>query len=105
MTISGSEPSASPLTADSAEFEVVLVTDESVDYRYAAMCPALPGCVSDGRTRDEALEMIQEAVELYLHDLGPHQNLPAQPVDTDTLVGEYVAAGFPVEMVNIQVRR
>ena len=105
MTISGSEPSASPLTADSAEFEVVLVTDESVDYRYAVMCPALPGCVSDGRTRDEALEMIQEAVELYLHDLGPHQNLPAQPVSTDTLVGEYAAAGFPVEMVKIQVRR
>jgi predicted RNase H-like HicB family nuclease len=105
MTISGSEPSASPLTTDSAQFEVVLVTDDSVDYRYAAMCPALPGCVSDGRTRDEALGMIKEAVELYLKDLGSHQNLPEQPLSTDTLIGEYVAAGFPVEMVKIQVRR
>ena len=105
MTISGSEPSASPLTADSAEFEVVLVTDDSVDYRYAAMCPALPGCVSDGRTRDEALRMIQEAVELYLEDLGSHQDLPEQPLSTDTLVGEYAAAGFSVETIKIQARR
>lgn len=105
MTISGSEPSVSPLSANNAQFEVVLVTDDSVDYRYAAMCPALPGCVSEGRTRDEALRMIKEAVELYLEDLGSHQDLPEQPLSTDTLVGEYAAAGFPVETVKIQARR
>ncbi|MBD0330451.1 MAG: type II toxin-antitoxin system HicB family antitoxin [Thermoleophilia bacterium] len=31
-----------------------------------AECPALPGCVSQGRTRDEALENIQEAIEGWL---------------------------------------
>ncbi|MCA1567563.1 MAG: type II toxin-antitoxin system HicB family antitoxin [Acidobacteria bacterium] len=30
-----------------------------------AEVPSLPGCVSQGRTRDEALANIQEAVALY----------------------------------------
>ena len=28
--------------------------------------PALPGCISEGETRDEALTNIREAIELYL---------------------------------------
>jgi predicted RNase H-like HicB family nuclease len=31
-----------------------------------AECPALPGCVSQGRTRDTALENIREAIALCL---------------------------------------
>ena len=31
-----------------------------------AECPALPGCISQGRTREEALENIREAIELCL---------------------------------------
>ena len=31
-----------------------------------AECPALPGCVSQGRTREEALENIQAAIELSI---------------------------------------
>lgn len=36
---------------------------------YVALCPALPGCVSQGRTRDEALSNIREAAEVYLEAL------------------------------------
>ena len=36
---------------------------------FVASAPALPGCVSQGDTRDEALANIREAVELYLEDL------------------------------------
>ena len=32
-------------------------------------CPALPGLVTFGRTRDEALAMAREAVELYLESV------------------------------------
>ena len=32
-------------------------------------CPALPGCWSQGRTRQEALANIREAIELYIESL------------------------------------
>ena len=35
-------------------------------------CPALPGCISQGNTRTEATENIQEAVEGYLKRLAKH---------------------------------
>ena len=43
---------------------VVLETDE--DGWVVARCPTLPGCHSQGRTRDEALANIREAVTDYL---------------------------------------
>jgi predicted RNase H-like HicB family nuclease len=48
-------------------FKVVIERDE--DGRWAAECPALPGCATDGATHDEALKNIQEAVEAYVADL------------------------------------
>ena len=33
---------------------------------YTVTCPALPGCVSEGDTRDEAIKNIREAIRLYL---------------------------------------
>lgn len=33
---------------------------------YIAECPAIPGCISQGRTREEAIANIQEAIELCL---------------------------------------
>ena len=35
--------------------------------------PSLPGCISEGKTRDEALANIREAIELHL-----------EPVEDDT---------------------
>jgi predicted RNase H-like HicB family nuclease len=32
-------------------------------------CPSLPGCISQGKTYDEALANIKEAIELYIEDL------------------------------------
>ena len=37
-------------------------------WRYIASVPALPGCVSQGDTRPEALNNIREAIELYVED-------------------------------------
>ena len=105
MTSYGSGPSAAPLAAGFVDFEVLLILDASVEYRYAALCPALPGCVSDGRTRHEALEMIKDAINLYLADLESDQPPPVQPDAVDAVVGQYVAAGLTVETVRIKIPR
>lgn len=49
-------------------FEVVLTFDprEKGPYKYTVDVPALPGCFSEGRTREEALENIREAIALIL---------------------------------------
>jgi predicted RNase H-like HicB family nuclease len=55
-----------------------LVTLEIGEDGYlVAECPALPGCVSQGRTREEALANIQEAIVLGLESRRAH-GLPAQ---------------------------
>ena len=46
------------------EFTAVIERDE--DGRYLAICPALPGCYTEGETLDEARENIREAIELNL---------------------------------------
>ena len=33
---------------------------------YTAIVPSLPGCISEGDTKEEALKNIREAIELYL---------------------------------------
>ena len=46
----------------------VLVYPGEDDY-WVASCPSLPGCHSQGKTRDEALENIKEAIDLYIEVL------------------------------------
>jgi predicted RNase H-like HicB family nuclease len=47
-------------------FTVVL--EQEPDEGFVASVPALPGCVSQGDTREDALRSIREAIELYLED-------------------------------------
>ncbi|HYW98598.1 MAG TPA: type II toxin-antitoxin system HicB family antitoxin [Candidatus Elarobacter sp.] len=46
----------------------VILQRES-DGGYVAVVPSLPGCVSQGDTREEALKNIEEAAELYIEDV------------------------------------
>lgn len=39
---------------------------------YVAECPALPGCISQGKTRAQARKNITEAIEGYLTSLKKH---------------------------------
>ena len=50
------------------EYRVVLEPDQE-DSGYVAHCPALPGCCSQGDTKEEALENIKEAIEAYIESL------------------------------------
>ena len=52
------------------KYRVYLEPDE--DGMFVATCPALPGCISQGRTRVEATENIREAIEGYLKSLRKH---------------------------------
>lgn len=36
---------------------------------WVAECPSLPGCISQGQTRTEAVENIREAIDLYIEVL------------------------------------
>ena len=43
-----------------------VVLEPSEDGGYTVFVPALPGCISEGETKEEALRNIREAIELYL---------------------------------------
>ena len=43
-----------------------VILEPSDDGGYTVYVPALPGCLSEGDTKEEALKNIREAIELYL---------------------------------------
>ena len=49
-----------------------VVLEPSEEGGFTVYVPSLPGCISEGRTEDEAMANIREAIELYL-----------EPVDDD----------------------
>ena len=51
-------------------FRVLIESDE--DGVFVATCPSLPGCVSQGQTRTEALHNIRDAMRGYLVSLDRH---------------------------------
>jgi predicted RNase H-like HicB family nuclease len=52
------------------KYRVLIETDE--DGAFSAQVPSLPGCISQGKTREEALKNVKEAVTLYLESLSEH---------------------------------
>ena len=59
-----------PENQEVKQFAVTLEYDE--DGFYVSSCPALPGCHSQGRTRDEALNNIAQAIRGYLASMQKH---------------------------------
>lgn len=53
---------------------------------FGAYVPDLPGCVAAGSTREEAMQLIREAIELHLEDL-QEQGLG---IPTPSSSGEFV---------------
>ena len=52
---------------------------------YVAEVPALPGCISQGRTRSEAVSNIKEAIRAYLESLHAHSE-PVPPSISEEIV-------------------
>ena len=53
---------------------IKVILEPSEEGGYTAIVPALPGCVSEGNTREEALKNIREAIELYLEQVEDDAN-------------------------------
>ena len=47
----------------------VLLMPDAEEGGYTVTVPALPGCVTEGDTLDEALVMAKDAIRLYLEDV------------------------------------
>lgn len=63
------------------KYRVLIEQDE--DGVFVVQVPALPGCISQGRTRDEALSNVQEAIEAYLESLRAHDEPIPPPIDEE----------------------
>lgn len=57
-------------------YRVLIEQDE--DGVFVAECPSLPGCVSQGATRDEAVANMKDAIAGYIESLRQH-NEPIPP--------------------------
>jgi predicted RNase H-like HicB family nuclease len=66
---------------------VLLYTDE--DGMWVAECPSLPGCNSGGKTREEAIANIRDAISLWIEDAEAH--------------GEAIPEDIPVEVLQLAV--
>jgi antitoxin HicB len=71
------------------DFEVFLETDAEYG-GYVAVCPSIQGCYSQGKTVDEALANIREAIELCLEDMESRGDKIPNP--NNVLIGSVVIA-------------
>lgn len=65
------------------KYRVLLEQDE--DGVYVAEVPSLPGCISQGSTREHAIRNIKEAIHGYIESLEEHGE-PVPPQITEEIV-------------------
>jgi len=62
-----------------------IIIEQDEDGMFISECPTLPGCISQGNTRKEALENIKDAIKGYLESLKKH-NEPIPPTINEEVV-------------------
>jgi predicted RNase H-like HicB family nuclease len=65
------------------KYRILIEKDE--DGIFVVEVPSLPGCFSQGRTRQEAIDNAKEAIAAYLESLAAHDE-PIPPPITEELV-------------------
>ena len=65
------------------KYRIIIEQDE--DGMYIAECPTLPGCISQGKTREEVLVNIRDAIKGYLESLQKHDE-PIPPSIEEEIV-------------------
>jgi predicted RNase H-like HicB family nuclease len=68
-----------------------LVVLEQESASFGAYVPDLPGCVAAAETRDEALRLIREAIELHIQDLKQSGQAIPPPSSTGELIVVHAA--------------
>jgi antitoxin HicB len=66
-----------------SKYRVIIEPDE--DGVYVVEVPSLPGCISQGQTRAEAIDNIKEAISVYLESLDAHGD-PVPPEISEEIV-------------------
>ena len=68
---------------DKMKFRIIIEQDESGIY--VVECPTLPGCISQGKTRIEALNNIKDAIHGYLESLKKHSEPIPPPISEEVI--------------------
>lgn len=55
--------------------KIQILLEPSEEGGYTVIAPTLPGCISEGDTKEDAIKNIKEAIELYM-----------EPVEDDILI-------------------
>ena len=65
------------------KFRALIEPDE--DGVFVAECPTLPGCVSQGKTREEAMANIRDAIQGYIASLEKHGDPVPSPITEEII--------------------
>ena len=59
--------------------------EQDEDGNFVAQCPTLPGCISQGKSREEVLDNIRDAISGYLVSLKKHNEPIPPPIEEETV--------------------
>lgn len=65
------------------KYRVIIEQDE--DGYYIAECPVLPGCISQGKNKKEAIENIKDAIKGYIESLKKHNETIPSPIEEEVI--------------------
>ena len=65
------------------KYRAIIEQDE--EGNYIVQCPTLHGCISEGKTREEALANIKDAIEGYLASLKKHDEPIPPSIEEETV--------------------
>jgi antitoxin HicB len=81
-----------------AKYRVIVEPDE--DGVFVAEVPTLPGCISQGKTRSEAIENIKEAIAAYLESLAAHSEPISPPISEEIVEVIFIHLKFSILPTN-----
>ena len=63
-----------------------MVVIEKGESGYGAHVPDLPGCIAVGKSQEEVIRLIKEAIEFHIEGL----RAPGEPIPPPSSIGEFV---------------